>query len=556
MASKTRKRTWIISVSKRSKGNYIQIGYQKLDGVGYETRFAIGFEKDFEKYQENAIEKIKMLIKDMPLTYTKEKILDVINKKLKNNKTDLIKYSEIYKGLNLIGLLIDHFDIFKDCNKTKSISLNEVVKQQIYHRIKQPLSVWATFNSLKKEQENVYSKNAFYRSLDYIAENREQILQNLNDVLVKEHKRNVNIVWYDSTTTYFETFDRKGYKKPGYSKDGKFKEDQIVIGMATDSNGIPIHYKVFPGNTADSNTFIKFVLELQKIYKINNVTIVADKGMSVNKNIRFLEDKGLNFIISYRMKTGSRQFKEYVLKQEDYVHSDAGLVYKTQEFASLYRNGRSNGKLRKRIITFSKKRAKKDAEDRRILVENFLKKAKNGKVSYEDMAGNKKYKFFKPVNESGYYELDTEKIEQDEKFDGYYVYETNRQDLTPDQLVDLYAKQWKIEDNFRSLKGSLAIRAIYLSTWKHIEGYICLCFLSLVLLKFLVFKINDLTGLSGKDKFTEGRLIDMMNNVKEIQEKFNNQITKTFEINDDNLSQNWDDYHLVEKVFELTKIKK
>ncbi|OAB49223.1 Transposase [Mycoplasmopsis gallinarum] len=283
---------------------------------------------------------------------------------------------------------------------------------------------------MKKEQENVYSKNAFYRSLDYIAENREQILQNLNAVLVKEHKRNVNIVWYDSTTTYFETFDRKGYKKPGYSKDGKFKEDQIVIGMTTDSNGIPVHYKVFPGNTADSNTFIKFVLELQNIYKINNVTIVADKGMSVNKNIRFLEDKGLNFIISYRMKTGSRQFKEYVLKQEDYVHSDTGLVYKTQEFASLYRNGRSNGKLRKRVITFSKKRAKKDAEDRRILVENFLKKAKNGKVSYEDMAGNKKYKFFKPVNESGYYELDTEKIEQDEKFDSFYVYETNRQDLT------------------------------------------------------------------------------------------------------------------------------
>nr|WP_051617846.1 transposase [Mycoplasmopsis iners] len=256
------------------------------------------------------------------------------------------------------------------------------------------------------------------------------------------------------------------------------------------------------------------------------------------------------------MKTGSRRFKEYVLKQEDYVHSDTGLVYKTQEFASLYRNGRSNGKLRKRVITFSKKRAKKDAEDRRILAENFLKKAKNGKVSYEDMAGNKKYKFFKPVNESGYYELDTEKIEQDEKFDGYYVYETNRQDLTPDQLVDLYAKQWKIEDNFRSLKGSLAIRPMYLSTWKHIEGYICLCFLSLVLLKFLVFKINDLTGLSGKDKFTEGRLIDMMNNVKEIQEKFNNQITKTFELNDDNLSQNWDDYHLVEKILESTKIKK
>ncbi|MEA4115470.1 hypothetical protein VBM87_01570 [Mycoplasma sp. 744] len=77
---------------------------------------------------------------------------------------------------------------------------------------------------------------------------------------------------------------------------------------------------------------------------------------------------------------------------------------------------------------------------------------------------------------------------------------------------------------------------MYLSTWKYIEDYICLCFLILVLLKFLVFKSNDLTGLSEKDKFTEGRLIGMMNNVKEIQEKFKNQITKIFDLNNDNLS--------------------
>ncbi len=55
----------------------------------------------------------------------------------------------------------------------------------------------------------------------------------------------IDVLWFDATTTYFETFSREGYKKPGYSKDGKFKEDQIVIGMATDENGIPLHYKIF-----------------------------------------------------------------------------------------------------------------------------------------------------------------------------------------------------------------------------------------------------------------------------------------------------------------------
>ncbi|QIW62368.1 IS1634 family transposase [Mycoplasmopsis gallinacea] len=284
---------------------------------------------------------------------------EIINKKLKNNKENLLKYNKKFKGYDIICSLVDYFDIFKDCNTTKSISLKEVVMQQIYQRIKDPLSILGTFNSLKKEQEIVYSKNSFYRSLDYIAENREQILQNINSVLVNQYKRDVEIIWYDSTTTYFETFSRQGFKKPGYSKDGKFKEDQIVIGLATDSNGIPLHYKVFPGNTTDARTFIPFVLEVQKIYNIKQVTIIADKDISTNSNIRFLEAKGLKFIISYRMKKRSKEFKEFVLKKEDYIHFETGLMYKTEEIASLYRNGRNNGKIRKRIITFSKKRVKK-----------------------------------------------------------------------------------------------------------------------------------------------------------------------------------------------------
>ncbi|MEX0364352.1 IS1634 family transposase, partial [Mycoplasmopsis synoviae] len=126
---------------------------------------------------------------------------------------------------------------------------------------------------------------------EYISDNRNEILKNINAKLMNDFKRNVEVIWFDSTTTYFETFAKNGMKMPGYSKDGKFKEDQIVIGMATDINGIPLYYKVFPGNTADSSSFIPFIVELAKIYNIKKVTIVADRDMWTNANIRFLEDK-------------------------------------------------------------------------------------------------------------------------------------------------------------------------------------------------------------------------------------------------------------------------
>ncbi len=257
----------------------------------------------------------------------------------------------------------------------------------------------------KKEKIDTYSKNSFYRSLDYIAKNKDEILRNLNAKICANTNRKIDVLWFDATTTYFETFSREGYKKPGYSKDGKFKEDQIVIGMATDENGIPLHYKIFPGNVTDSNTFIPFMLEIADIYEVNSVTIIADKGMSVNRNIRFLESKNWKYIISYRMKAGSKQFKEYVLDEKDYVN-DGGLIYKTRDIASSYNKKRINGHFRRQIISFSQKRATKDKNDRDILIQNFTKKMnKDNLVSCDDLAGSKKYRFFKPINKGHFMNL-------------------------------------------------------------------------------------------------------------------------------------------------------
>ncbi|MCA8848653.1 transposase, partial [Mycoplasmopsis bovis] len=86
--------------------------------------------------------------------------------------------------------------------------------------------------------------------------------------------------------------------------------------------------------------------------------------------------------------------------------------------------------------------------------------------------GSKKYRFFKPINKGAFYELDIEKIQEDQKYDGYYVYETNRTDLSVKEVINLYSKQWQIESNFKTLKGKLSLRPMYLSTWNHIVGYI------------------------------------------------------------------------------------
>ncbi|UWV84294.1 transposase [Mycoplasmopsis felis] len=83
---------------------------------------------------------------------------------------------------------------------------------------------------------------------------------------IRSNKTKKEEVFFDSTTIYFESFQREGLRIPGYSKDGKFKEDQIVMGMACDINGIPIFYKVFPGNTANVKTLIPFFNEFKLLF--------------------------------------------------------------------------------------------------------------------------------------------------------------------------------------------------------------------------------------------------------------------------------------------------
>ncbi len=260
----------------------------------------------------------------------------------------------------------------------------------------------------------------FYRLLDLVFESQNKLLNSVNKMVISELGERDNEFHFDSSTIYFETFERNGLRIPGYSKDAKFKEDQIVIGLACDKNGIPFHIKVFKGKTADSSTLIPFVLDVEipfhiKVFKgntgdsstlipfvldveskyniknmtiiadrgmstaskynIKNMTIIADRGMSTAANIRFLESRNYNnFIISYRAKVGTQKFKNYLLDPSDYVDVNADFKYKKEEFYSSYKNKRYTENIRRRIITYSTKRAIKDNKAREEQIQSFIKK--------------------------------------------------------------------------------------------------------------------------------------------------------------------------------------
>ncbi len=84
-----------------------------------------------------------------------------------------------------------------------------------------------------------------------------------------------------------------------------------------------------------------------------------------------------------------------------------------------------------------------------------------------------------------------------------------RTDLSVKEVINLYSKQWQIESNFKTLKGKLSLRPMYLSTWNHIVGYVCLCFISLVFLNYIIYILNLKLGLTEKSKITEHKVINV-----------------------------------------------
>ncbi|MBU4692799.1 IS1634 family transposase [Mycoplasma sp. CSL7491-lung] len=402
--------------------------------------------------------------------------------------------------------------------KSKHKELEELLKYQISSRILQNNSIIKSFQNKEKYVNNVTTmKDTFYNLLDVLVDNETNIIKNLNEKIAEKTDRNIKLIFYDTTTIYFEIFVREWLRIPRYSKDGKFKEDQVVVGMATDSNGIPMFLKVFKGNIGDPTTFIPFIVDLKKTYNIQKVTIIADRGVSTNKNIRFLESHNLDYIISYRLKLSNKGFKDFSLNPEGYIKGSDNFKYKEYFYYSKRKNKRTNNKQRRIIITYSEKRAKKDLNDRTILMKNFLKKQnKNGVVKADDVILIKKYKFYKKVGNMKFV-LDAEKVNEDKKYDGYYVYETSRQDLSPKEIVDFYQKQWQIEENIRTFKSALRVRPVHVRTDKHIKGHFILNFISLIVLKYTLYKLNKFYFDNGViQKYTNDSLISLLNTCNQI----------------------------------------
>ena len=352
---------------------------------------------------------------------------------------------------------------------------DDVLRHLVTARLSQPRSKLATVEYLKSYYDEDVNLDRIYGYMDKLYNTQQELVQSIS----VEHTRRLlggklGIVFYDVTTLYFESAREDELRSPGFSKDGKTAETQVVLGLLVSDGGYPLSYSLYNGKQYEGYTMIPMIDDFRQRYGIgDDFVVVADSGLMNSNNIKLLRKAGYNYIIGARIKNETQAVKEWTLEQE----LDDG------EFAEL---AREHGE--RLIVGYSKKRADKDAYNRRRGIERLRKAYKSGTLT-KAQVNRRGYNKFLEISKDVTVEISEQKIAEDTRWDGLKGYITNT-DLSPKQVVEQYHGLWVVERAFRVSKGTLEMRPMFHFNPRRIEAHVCICFVAYKVYKELERQIR------------------------------------------------------------------
>ncbi|PNR95585.1 IS1634 family transposase [Petrotoga olearia] len=392
----------------------------------------------------------------------------------------------------IVDRLFERYEMdkfFEKMDKKARFDVEDLLKIMVMNRIIEPKSKLGIFNELdyygfKRKRPEGSSRmdeaetgeegialQWMYRTLDVLAQKKEELEKHLYRQRMSLFNSVVDLVFYDVTTLAFETQQTNELLQMGYSKDKKFNESQVVLGMSIDRDRMPVSFDIYPGNTFEGHTFKDTIEVMKKRYQLGKVIVVCDRGMMSRTNMEIVENSDYEFIVGKSIK----QLKKVDIFDGGFTEIAKGIEYREIEYEG-----------KRLLIIHSEERAEKDRKDRIRLIEKAKKMLKDGNIETKSKRGAKKY--LKTKNEVDY-TLDIQKIEKDEKYDGYYGIITNTQ-LNPKQILEQYHTLWKVEESFRTLKNYLETRPIFHWTQKRIKGHIVMSFVSYIMQRTLELELE------------------------------------------------------------------
>ena len=298
---------------------------------------------------------------------------------------------------------------------------------------------------------------------------------------------NLSVVFFDTTSLYFEGAGGPSLGQRGHSKDSRPDLAQVVVGVVLDGQGEPLCCEMWPGNAADVKGLIPVLENLRERFGIGRVCVVADRGFISQQTLEKLEKGGWDFILGVRMRASKEAREEVVGKLGSLAEAEQRKGF------TVVHGERKNSKdpsplevkevlvdERRYVVCYNPEQARKDAADRSQIVQALRATLKQGDKA---LVGNKGFRKYLRV-EGKHFEVDEAKLKVEARYDGLWLLRTNTA-LPVAQVSLRYKELWMVERVFRDSKTLLKTRPVFHKRDETIRGHVFCTFLGLVLLKEL-----------------------------------------------------------------------
>jgi transposase len=451
----------------------------------YQVVKTIGSSKDAEQINNLEAEGeryIALLTKQSTINFEIEKERAVIDLFFKGIEAIRLAGPEL-----LLGKLFDEIGF----NKIRG----DLFRSLVITRLVYPVSKLKTTDYLFKYTGSLVDVERIYRYLDKINNKYKEKVQQISyEHTLKILDNKLSVVFYDVTTLYFEIDDEDDLRKTGFSKEGKHQHPQIVLGLLVSIDGYPLAYEIFEGNKFEGHTMFPVVEGFRKKYQLNDLVIIADAGLLSTANLDKLNEEKYKYILGARIKNEPKVLKEKILALS---LSDGDSVAIEKDPGQTL------------IVSYSAKRARKDAANRRKGIQKLERNLAKGKLTKQHI-NNRGYNKYLKMEGAVNITIDYEKYKADSKWDGLKGYMTNTP-MGKDEVIENYKHLWMIEKAFRISKTDLRIRPVYHYIRRRIEAHLCIAFCAYKIYKELERQLKiKKAGLSPE------KAIDILKTIYEI----------------------------------------
>lgn len=398
---------------------------------------------------------------------------------------------------------LDKFLSTIQASSQTQFSITDVLELMIADRMLMPCSKLASYHRqseylqhIPHTQKQTHALQHFYRTLDVLADNEDALKEHLFKVQRNLFSDELEVVFYDVTTLYFESEQEDELRKKGYSKDHRPHKTQVVLGVLVDGLRNPLTYHIYEGNQFEGHTMEKAMEEMKKKYGVSKMIVVADSGMMSKQNIEMLKKLGVEYIIGEPLKRLPEKVVEKIIesKQEEIKaleikekREDGGVEEKM-----LWKEIEEGGK--RIIATYSDPRAARDKKKREEEMREAQALVENIAQLKQKMKRGKGLKWIKSEGSDEInYAIDKEKVEKIAKYDGWKGISTNS-NMPSEEVIRRYYELFEVEHFFRAMKSEMMIRPIYHWTPKRIRGHIAMCFVSYMFLNYIRIKTGESYG--------------------------------------------------------------